>query len=274
MNPVIFTIFGIDIQWYSILILIGIVIGLILLEKEAKKFKYPKDLIFNICFWAIIMGIIGARIYYVLFNFSYYSNNLLEIFAIWNGGLAIHGGIIAGVLTVLFFAKKYHLNFLKLLDMSAPSLILAQAIGRWGNFFNGEAHGIATTYTELKNLLIPEFVIDGMNIGGVYYLPTFYFESLWCLLGFIILLIIRRLKYIKVGATTCIYLMWYSLGRFFIEAWRTDSLMIGGFKVAQIISIILFITGLVYLIYLSRKGKYENLYNDINAGRVIKKEKK
>lgn len=274
MNPVIFTIFGIDIQWYSILILIGIVIGLILLEKEAKKFKYPKDLIFNICFWAIIMGIIGARLYYVIFNFSYYSNNLLEIFAIWNGGLAIHGGIIAGVLTVLFFAKKYHLNFLKLLDMAAPSLILAQAIGRWGNFFNGEAHGIATTYTELKNLLIPEFVIDGMNIGGVYYLPTFYFESLWCLLGFIILLIIRRLKYIKVGATTCIYLMWYSLGRFFIEAWRTDSLMIGGFKVAQIISIILFITGLVYLIYLSRKGKYENLYNDINAGRVIKKEKK
>ena len=274
MNPVIFTIFGIDIQWYSILILIGIVIGLILLEKEAKKFKYPKDLIFNICFWAIIMGIIGARLYYVIFNFSYYSNNLLEIFAIWNGGLAIHGGIIAGVLTVLFFAKKYHLNFLKLLDMAAPSLILAQAIGRWGNFFNGEAHGIATTHTELKNLLIPEFVIDGMNIGGVYYLPTFYFESLWCLLGFIILLIIRRLKYIKVGATTCIYLMWYSLGRFFIVAWRTDSLMIGGFKVAQIISIILFITGLVYLIYLSRKGKYENLYNDINAGRVIKKEKK
>ena len=274
MNPVIFTIFGIDIQWYSILILIGIVIGLILLEKEAKKFKYPKDLIFNICFWAIIMGIIGARLYYVIFNFSYYSNNLLEIFAIWNGGLAIHGGIIAGVLTVLFFAKKYHLNFLKLLDMAAPSLILAQAIGRWGNFFNGEAHGIATTHTELKNLLIPEFVIDGMNIGGVYYLPTFYFESLWCLLGFIILLIIRRLKYIKVGATTCIYLMWYSLGRFFIEAWRTDSLMIGGFKVAQIISIILFITGLVYLIYLSRKGKYENLYNDINAGRVVKKEKK
>ena len=274
MDPVMFTIFGINIHWYSVLILIGIIIGIILLEREAKRFKYPKDLIFNICFWAIIMGIIGARIYYVIFNFSYYSNNLLEIFAIWNGGLAIHGGIIAGVITVIFFAKKYHLNFLKLLDMAAPSLILAQAIGRWGNFFNGEAHGIATTYTELKNLWVPEFVIDGMNIGGVYYLPTFYFESLWCLLGFIILIIIRRMKYIKVGATTSIYLMWYSLGRFFIEAWRTDSLMIGGFKVAQIISVILFITGLVYLIYLSRKGKYEILYNDINAGRVVKKEKK
>ena len=274
MDPIMFSLFGIDIHWYSVLILVGIIIGIILLEREAKKFKYPKDLIFNICFWAIIIGIIGARLYYVIFNFSYYKNNLLEIFAIWNGGLAIHGGIIAGALTVIFFAKKCHLNFLKLLDMAIPSLILAQAIGRWGNFFNGEAHGIATTYAELKNLLVPEFIINGMNIGGIYYLPTFYFESLWCLLGFIILLIIRRMKYIKIGATTCIYLMWYSLGRFFIEAWRTDSLMLGGFKVAQIISIILFIVGLGYLIYLSRKGKYENLYNDINAKRIVKKDGK
>ena len=271
MDSIMFSIFGIDIRWYSLLILIGIVIGVLLLEREAKKFKYPKDLIFNMCFWSIIIGIIGARLYYVLFNFSYYKSNLLEIFAVWNGGLAIHGGLIAGAITVIFFAKKYHLNFLKLLDMAAPSLILAQAIGRWGNFFNGEAHGIATTYTHLQELLVPEFIIKGMNIGGIYYLPTFYFESLWCLLGFIVLLIIRRRKYIKIGATTCIYLMWYSLGRIFIEAWRTDSLMLGGFKVAQIISIILFLTGLVYLIYLSRKGKYENLYNDINEKRVVKK---
>lgn len=274
MDPIMFSLFGIEIHWYSILILIGIIIGLIILEKEAKKFKYPKELIFNICFWAIIFGIIGARIYYVIFNFSYYQNNLLEIFAIWNGGLAIHGGIIAGVITVIFFAKKYHLNFLKLLDMAAPSLILAQAIGRWGNFFNGEAHGIAVSLSKLQDLLVPNFIIEGMNIGGIYYLPTFYFESLWCLLGFIILIIIRKMKYIKIGATTSIYLMWYSFGRFFIEAWRTDSLMIGGFKVAQIISVILFITGLVYLIYLSRKGKYEELYNDINAKRIAKKEKK
>lgn len=274
MNPVMFNLLGIDIHWYSVLILIGIIIGLILLEREAKKFNYSKELIFNICFWAIIMGIIGARIYYVIFNFSYYKNNLFEIFAIWNGGLAIHGGIIAGVITVIFFAKKYHLNFLKLLDMAVPSLILAQAIGRWGNFFNSEAHGIATTYSELKNLLVPKFIINGMNIGGVYYLPTFYFESLWCLLGFIVLILIRKMKYIKIGMTTSIYLMWYSIGRFFIEAWRTDSLMLGGFKVAQIISVILFIVGLSYIIYLSRKGKYENLYNNINAKRLIKKEKK
>lgn len=271
MDSIMFSIFGIDIRWYSFLILIGIVIGVFLLEREAKKFNYPKDLIFNMCFWTIIIGIIGARLYYVLFNFSYYKSNILEIFAVWNGGLAIHGGLIAGTITIIFFAKKYHLNFLKLLDMAAPSLILAQVIGRWGNFFNAEAHGIATTYSRLQELLVPEFIIKGMNIGGIYYLPTFYFESLWCLLGFVVLLIIRRYKYIKIGATTCIYLMWYSLGRFFIEAWRTDSLMLGGFKVAQIISVILFLTGLVYLIYLSRKGKYENLYNDINEKRVVKK---
>ena len=271
MDSIMFSIFGIDIRWYSFLILIGIIIGVLLLEREAKKFNYPKDLIFNMCFWTIIIGIIGARLYYVLFNFSYYKSNILEIFAVWNGGLAIHGGLIAGAITIIFFAKKYHLNFLKLLDMAAPSLILAQAIGRWGNFFNAEAHGIATTYSRLQELLVPEFIIKGMNIGGIYYLPTFYFESLWCLLGFVVLLIIRRYKYIKIGATTCIYLMWYSLGRFFIEAWRTDSLMLGGFKVAQIISVILFLTGLVYLIYLSRKGKYENLYNDINEKRVVKK---
>ncbi len=274
MDPVMFHLFGIDIHWYSILILVGVILGILLVEKEAKKFKYPSDLIFNICFWAIIMGIIGARLYYVIFNFSYYKNNLLEIFAVWNGGLAIHGGLIAGVLTVILFAKRYHLNFLKLLDIAVPSIILAQAIGRWGNFFNSEAHGIATSYTMLKDLWIPEFVIKGMNIGGVYYLPTFYFESLWCLLGFVILIIFRKRKYVKVGATTSLYLMWYSLGRFFIEAWRTDSLMLGGFKVAQVLSALLFITGLVYLIYLSRKGKYENLYHDINGKRVVKKEGK
>ncbi len=271
MNPILIDIFGIKIHWYSFLILIAIIIGIYLLLKETKKEKYNTELIFNLCFWAIIIGIIGARIYYVIFNFSYYKSNLLEIFAIWNGGLAIHGGIIAGFLTILFLSHKYHLNFLKLLDMAVPSLILAQAIGRWGNFFNSEAHGIATTYSNLQQLMVPEFIIKGMNIGGVYYLPTFYFESLWCLLGFIILIIVRKFKYIKIGATTCLYLIWYSIGRFFIEAWRTDSLMLGGFKVAQIISVILIIIGITYLIYLSSKGKYENLYNNINNNRVVKK---
>ena len=173
-----------------------------------------------------------------------------------------------GAITIYLYAKKKHLSFLRLVDFVVPAVILAQAIGRWGNFFNSEAHGFATTYNNLQNLYIPEFIIKGMNIGGIYYLPTFYFEFLWCILGFIVLVIIRRFKYIKIGTLTCIYLMWYSFGRFFIESWRTDSLMIGGFKIAQIVSVILFIVALIYLIYLYKKGKYEELYNDINKGRV------
>ena len=263
MNPVIFKLFGIDIHWYSVLILIGMLIGIFLAMKEAKKQNINKGTIFDMCFYAIIFGIIGARLYYVLFNISYYR---YKIFAIWNGGLAIHGGIIVGAIIIYIYSKKKKLDFMRLLDISVPSVILAQAIGRWGNFFNSEAHGIATTYAHLKELkIIPEFVIKGMYIDGIYYLPMFYFECLWCILGFIILIIIRKLKYNKVGTTTSIYLMWYGLGRFFIEAYRTDSLMFGGFKVAQIISIILILTGLVYLVYVYHKGKYENLYNNVTS---------
>ena len=267
MNPVLINIFGLEIKWYSFLILIGIIIGFLLVIKEAKRFKILKDTIFDMAFYAIIFGIIGARLYYVLFNISYYRYNLIEILEIWNGGLAIHGGLIAGALTIYLYAKKHKLNFLKLLDITVPSVILAQAIGRWGNFFNSEAHGFATTLSELKRLHIPKFIINGMHIGGVYYLPTFYFEFLWCLLGFIIIIIVRRLKYVKIGETTCIYAMWYSFGRFFIEVWRTDSLMLGGFKVAQIVSVAAFVGALIIFMYLNSKGKYTNLYNDINARR-------
>jgi len=268
MNPIMFTIFGIEIKWYSFLILIGIIIGLVLVIKEAKKFNISKDDIFDMCFYAIIFGIIGARIYYVLFNISYYRYNLLEMFEIWNGGLAIHGGIIVGALTIYLYSKKKNLNFLRLTDIIVPAVILAQGIGRWGNFFNSEAHGFATSLSFLEYLYIPKFIINGMNIGGTYYLPTFYFEFLWCILGFLIFIIIRRFKYIKTGTITSIYLMWYSFGRFFIEAWRTDSLMLGGFKIAQVVSVILFISALINLIYINSKGKYVNLYNDINNGRI------
>lgn len=264
MNPNMFSIFGLEVKWYSFLILVGIILALVLIFKEAKRFNIPKDSLFNMCFWAIIFGILGARIYYVIFNISYYKYNLLEIFAIWNGGLAIHGGLIAGILTIYLYTKKNKMDFLRILDICAPAVLLAQSIGRWGNFFNSEAHGFATSISHLKSLLIPNFVINGMNIGGVYYLPTFYIESLWCLLGFVLLIMIRRMHKIKVGQTTSLYLMWYGIGRFFIEAWRTDSLMLGGFKVAQIISVCIFLGGLLFFFYLMHLGKYEKLYNDIN----------
>ena len=152
--------------------------------------------------------------------------------------------------------------------MCCVPLILGQAIGRWGNFFNQEAHGVATTYAKLKDMHIPEFIINNMNIGGIYYTPTFLYESIWCLLGFIVLLIARKFKYLKVGQLTSIYLMWYSIGRFLIEASRTDSLMLGGFKVAQLISVLLFLIGLFAFMILSRRSKFENLYSESNADQI------
>lgn len=263
MNPVIFSIGNFEIRWYSVLILIAIIIGIKLAEKEGKKFGIPNDFIFNLAFWTIIFALIGARAYYVIFNFSSYQNDLLSIFKVWEGGLAIHGGIIAGFITVYIYCKKYGVRILKMTDIIVVPVILGQAIGRWGNFFNGEAHGAATNLASLKELkFIPNFVINGMQIDGIYYQPTFFYESLWCLLGFIILLIIRRTKYIKTGQVTGAYLMWYSIGRFFIEISRTDSLMFGGFKVAQVVSVILFLIGLILIIVQSRKGHFEDLYNE------------
>ena len=261
MNPEMFNLFGLSIRWYSVLILVGAALGIFLLKKEAQRFEMNWDFIFNLSFWALIFGIIGARIYYVIFHWADYRTNLLDIFKIWNGGLAIHGGLIAGAITLYVYCRRLKANTLKIIDMALPSVIIAQAIGRWGNFFNSEAHGIATSLSKLQSLHIPGFIIKGMYIDGVYYHPTFLYESIWCLIGFIILLIIRRNKYTKIGTITGTYLIWYSIGRFFIEHLRTDSLMLGGFRVAQIVSIILFMLGLVLIIRNKQQGKFENLYN-------------
>lgn len=262
MDPVMFNFFGVEIRWYSFFILIGVVLGIILLIREGKRFNIDGDFLFNLAFWVIIFGFVGARLYYCIFNYNLYKDNPIDILKIWEGGLAIHGGIIFGFLTLVLYCKKYRASVAKICDMAVVPLILAQAMGRWGNFFNSEAHGAAVSYYTLEKMHIPGFVIDGMNINGIYYHPTFFYESLWCLLGFILLIIIRRYKYLKKGMITCIYIMWYSFGRFFIETLRTDSLMIGAFKQAQILSVILFIVALGIFMILSRKSRFEDLYNE------------
>lgn len=268
MNKVLLDLGFIEIRWYSVIILCAILAGACVILKEAKKKGFSEDFINNLFFYTIICAIIGARLYYVTFNFSEYQNDLLGIFRIWEGGLAIHGGIIAGFITLVVYCKKYNANLIKITDMCCVPLILGQAIGRWGNFFNQEAHGAATTYAKLKDMHIPEFIINNMNIGGIYYTPTFLYESIWCFLGFIVLLIARKFKYLKVGQLTSIYLMWYSIGRFVIEASRTDSLMLGGFKVAQLVSVLLFLIGLFAFMILSRRSKFENLYSESNADQI------
>lgn len=264
MNPIAFTIFGYDIRWYSLLILIGVVIGYFLISIETKKFKISSDFMFNMFFWTLIIGIAGARLYYVIFNWDYFGSHVGEIWQLWEGGLAIHGGVILGILTIWIYSKKQGIRLARILDIFAPSLLLAQAIGRWGNFFNSEAYGVATTLKHLKSLHIPDFIINGMYINNVYYTPTFFYESIWCLIGFIIIIIYRSRKFTKVGQTTAFYLMWYSFGRFFIESMRTDSLIFLGFKQAQIVSVIMLIIGVVLFIITSKKSKYEDLYNDVN----------
>ena len=252
MNPVMFNIGRVEFRWYSFFVLIAVLVGFVLALREGKRRNIDKDIIFDMGFYTVIFGILGARLYYVLFNLDVYQHDFLEIFRLWNGGLAIHGGILIGLLTIYLFSKLRKVNMLELTDIVAPSLVLGQAIGRWGNFFNSEAHGPVTTLTNLQSLkIIPDFVIKGMKIDGVYYHPTFYYEFLWCLLGFIIILLVRKFyKNRKSGQITCLYLMIYSLGRFFIESLRTDSLMIKNFKAAQVISVILFVVSFIFFIIL------------------------
>ena len=257
MNRVAFNIFGFNVYYYSLCILLGVIVAYILITREGKKQGLTKEFTSDLIFYTLIIGILGARVYYCVFNLDYYLANPSEILKIYNGGLAIHGGVIAGLIFVYFYTKKKNVSFIKILDIVAPAVIIAQSFGRWGNFFNQEAHGGITTYQNLKNMHIPEFIINGMYIEGKYYYPTFFFESIWCLIGFIILMIARRNKNLRKGFQIGFYFIWYGIGRFFIEALRTDSLMFFGLKIAQIVSLIGIIIGII-IIVTNRNKKYYN----------------
>lgn len=247
MNRVLISIGPINIYWYSITMLVAVLTGIYLSLKESKKMNlenYLQDLLMPL----IIFGIIGARLYYVIFNFESYKYNLLSIFKIWEGGLAIYGAIIGGLIAIIYNAKKQKKSIIQTTDIIAPGLILAQAIGRWGNFFNSEAHGKIVSLDFLQSLHLPQFIIDGMYINGSYYEPTFLYESLWCVLGFIVLVIIRKITKRKTGIITLCYFIWYGIGRLYIEGLRTDSLYIGKFRISQLVSLALIIIGLIGLI--------------------------
>ena len=257
MNRVAFNIFGFNVYYYSLCILLGVIVAYILITREGKKQGLTKEFTSDLIFYTLIIGILGARVYYCVFNLDYYLANPSEILKIYNGGLAIHGGVIAGLIFVYFYTKKKNVSFIKILDIVAPAVIIAQSFGRWGNFFNQEAHGGITTYQNLKNMHIPEFIINGMHIEGKYYYPTFFFESIWCLIGFIILMILRKNKNIKLGMQIGFYFIWYGIGRFFIESLRTDSLMFFNLKIAQIVSLIGIIIGII-IVVTNRNKKYYN----------------
>ena len=241
MNPVAFTIFGIEVMWYGVLISAGVLLGILVALKEAKRTGFREDDLIDFLLYAIPAGIIGARGYYVIFSWDYYSQNLSQIINIRNGGLAIHGAIIAGIITGILFCKKRRVNVLELLDLVIPSVALGQAIGRWGNFINQEAHGGPTN-------LPWGIMVDGQKVH-----PTFLYESIINFCIFLFLIWFRKNKKAGHGQILGLYLILYSAGRFFIEGLRTDSLMFAGMRAAQLISIAAIVIGAALLIYIKKK---------------------
>ncbi|SJZ81544.1 prolipoprotein diacylglyceryl transferase [Selenihalanaerobacter shriftii] len=239
IDPVAFEIGPLSVHWYGIIMASAIFLGLIIALKESKRRNLNPDTFLDLIIIAIPISIVGARTYYVIFQWDYYSQNIQDIIAVWEGGLAIHGALIGATLTAIIFTKIKGIKFWKIVDIAAPSLILGQAIGRWGNFINQEAYGYKTD--------LPW----GMYINGAYRHPTFLYESIWDLSVFIFLMWLKKRDNIKNGEVFLTYIMTYSLGRFFIERLRTDSLMLGSLRVAQVISILLII-GAGSLIYWRR----------------------
>lgn len=240
-NPIAFSIGNIDIRWYGILIATAMCLAVIISAKRAPKFGISGDDVLDVTIWMLPIGIIGARLYYVLFNLDYY-NSFSEAINIRSGGLAIHGGLIFGIATLYIVCKRKKIRPLNMMDLMIPTVALAQAIGRWGNFFNGEAHGGPTD--------LPW----GILVDGVKVHPTFLYESIWCLLLFFFLSYFNNHHRKAYGQTLTLYGILYSIERFLVESLRTDSLMIGSFKQAQVISVFTIIICVALYIYWTKKS--------------------
>ncbi|MGG1397111.1 prolipoprotein diacylglyceryl transferase [Bacillus salipaludis] len=254
LNPIAFHLGPIEVHWYGIIIGLGALLGLMLATRECKKRGISPDHLTDLIMFALPIAIISARIYYVAFEWGYYKNHISEIPAIWHGGIAIHGGLMGAIITALIFTRKRKISFWKLADITAPSILLGQAIGRWGNFMNQEAHGGPVSRSFLEQLHIPTFIINQMDINGVYYHPTFLYESLWSFVGVIILITLRKVN-LRRGEMFITYLIWYSIGRFFIEGMRTDSLMLTShLRMAQVISIVIILVSVLLMIVRRTRG--------------------
>ncbi|HII1160121.1 TPA: prolipoprotein diacylglyceryl transferase [Staphylococcus aureus] len=263
IDPVAFNLGPLSVRWYGIIIAVGILLGYFVAQRALVKAGLHKDTLVDIIFYSALFGFIVARIYFVIFQWPYYAENPGEIIKIWHGGIAIHGGLIGGFIAGVIVCKVKNLNPFQIGDIVAPSIILAQGIGRWGNFMNHEAHGGPVSHAFLEQLHLPNFIIENMYINGQYYHPTFLYESIWDVAGFIILVNIR--KHLKLGETFFLYLTWYSIGRFFIEGLRTDSLMLtSNIRVAQLVSILLILISISLIVY--RRIKYNPpLYSKVGA---------
>ena len=257
IDPIAVRFLGIKVHWYGVIIGLAIMLALYLAVSEGKRQGLRPDDFYDYLLYALPIALICARIYYVIFQWDYYKRFPAEIYRIWDGGIAIYGGLLGALLVLVIFCKKRQLSPWLFLDVIAPTVILAQGIGRWGNFINQEAHGEAVSRIFLVQMHLPNFIIEQMNIGGTYYQPTFLYESVWDILGFLVLILLRhRKKLFKQGEIFLTYVAWYSFGRFFIEGMRTDSLMLLGLRVSQWLSVILFIGALSTIIYRRLNNKH------------------
>lgn len=265
LDPVFIEIGGFPIYWYGVIIAVGAFLGLFIATRESDRLGLQKDLMVDLVVFALPIAILSARAYYVIFEWDRYANGpWWKVFAIWEGGIAIHGALIGAVITAIVFCRVKKVSFWLIADIAAPALILGQAIGRWGNFMNQEAYGgpiSETTYNNFHQYL-PNFIMDNMCIEGVMHHPTFLYESMWNILVFVFLLVLRRYNPLR-GEVFLSYVLTYSIGRFFIEGLRMDSLYVLNtpLRTAQILSIILII-GAIGLIIFRRKSKSVDRHYD------------
>ncbi|WP_332648615.1 prolipoprotein diacylglyceryl transferase [Lysinibacillus sp. 54212] len=251
IDPVAFHLGPIPVRWYGILIASGIVLAYLLAQREAVRLGIHEDFLSDMLIWAVPISILSARIYYVSMRWDYYGENPGKIIEIWTGGIAIHGALIGAFITAYVFTKKRNVSFLRIADIAAPSLLVGQIIGRWGNFINQEAYGGPVSRSFLEGLMLPNWIIEQMYIekDGTYVHPTFLYESVWNIIGLVILLFARKLNWRR-GEMFFFYIIWYSFGRFFIEGLRTDSLyLVGDLRSAQVVSIIGIVVGIVAIVY-------------------------
>lgn len=264
INPIFFNLGPIQIHWYGVIIASAVIIALTLSVREGTRVGLEADNFYDYILWALPVAIIFARAYYVIFEWGYYSQHTSEIIAVWDGGIAIYGSLIGAALVMFLYCRSKFISMWTMLDVVSPTVILAQGIGRWGNFMNQEAFGRITSKGFLMSLHLPNFIINQMYIDGHYRVPTYLYESVWDVLGFIVLFTLRhKFHLFKQGEIFLCYLIWYSVGRFFVEGMRTDSLMIGNtIRVSQLLSVILFVGAIVTIIVRRKRDNIDWYYVD------------
>ncbi len=246
------TLFGFDIHFYGIIIVIGVYLAILLSEKREEKMGFEKETVLSLSLWALPAAIICARIYYVLFNFDEYRGNLVSVLDIRSGGMAIYGGLIGGVLAGFIFARRKKLSFIKLFDLAAPSMALGQAVGRWGNFINQEAYGIKTTNPDLWFFPVSVFIPS----ENAYFAATFFYESAWCFLIVILCLWFEKKRLFRfTGAEACFYVSMYAFERMIVEGLRTDSLYLGPMRISQLLSVIMLMSVVIIVLLKRKSGK-------------------